>query len=57
MEAEKKIKYSLNKTVYMAVKADKEKKQNLSEKVKAGNIQRIKKYKQLTHNKRRRKSK
>ena len=47
MEVEKKMKYSLSKTKYMVVKTGKEKEEDISEQVKAGNIQRTKKYKYL----------
>ena len=47
MEVEKKMKYSLSKTKYMVVKTDKVEEEDISEQVKAGNIQRTKKYKYL----------
>ena len=47
MEVEKKMKYGLNKTKYMVVKTGKEKEEDISEQVKAGNILRTKKYKYL----------
>ena len=47
MEVEKKMKYSLSKTKYMVVKAGQEKKEDISEQVKAGDIQRTKKDKHL----------
>ena len=47
MEVENKIKYSLSKTKYMVVKADKKKEEDIPEQVKTGNIQRIKKCKCL----------
>ena len=47
MEVEKEMKYSLRKTKYMVVKTGKEKEDNISEQMKAGNIQRTKKYKYL----------
>ena len=46
MVVEKKIKYSLSKTKYMVVKTGKEKKEDVSEQVKAENIQRTKKSKE-----------
>ena len=47
MKVEKKMKYSLSKTKYMIVTTAKEKEEDISEKVKVGNIQRTKKQKQL----------
>ena len=47
MEAEEKTKYSLNKTKYIVVKTCKEKEEDISEQVRAGNIQMRKKYKYL----------
>ena len=47
MEVEKKMKHSLRKTKYMVVRAGKEKEDNIPEQMKAGNIQRTKKYKYL----------
>ena len=47
MEMEKEMKYSLRKTKYMVVKTGKEKEGNISEQMKAWNIQRTKKYKYL----------
>ena len=41
------MKYSLKKTKYMVVKTDKEKEQEITEQVKAENIQKTKKYKYL----------
>ena len=47
MEVEKKMIYSLSKTKYIVVKTGKEKEEDISERVKAENIQRTKKYKYL----------
>ena len=47
MEVAKKMKYSLSKAKYMVVKTGKENKKDISEQVKAGNIQRTKKCKYL----------
>ena len=52
MEMEKKMKYSLSKTMhdktkYMVAKTAKEKEEDISEQVRAENIQRTKKYKYL----------
>ena len=47
MEVEKKMKYSLSKTKNIVVKNGKEKEEDISEQVKAGNIWRTKKYKYL----------
>ena len=44
MEVEKKMIYSLSKTKYIVVKTGKEKEEDISERVKAENIQRTKKY-------------
>ena len=43
MEVEKKMIYSLSKTKYIVVKTGKEKEEDISERVKAENIQRTKK--------------
>ena len=45
MEVEKKMKYNLSKTKYMVVQRSKQKEEDVSEQVKAGNIQRTNKYK------------
>ena len=47
MEVEKKMKYHLSKTKYMVVQRSKQKEEDVSEQVKAGNIQRTNKYKYL----------
>ena len=47
MEVEKKMKHCLSKTKYMVVRIGKEKEENVSEQVKAGNIQTTKKCKYL----------
>ena len=47
MEVEKKMKHCLSKTKYMVVRIGKEKEENVSEQVKAGNIQTAKKCKYL----------
>ena len=47
MEVEKKQKYSLSKTKNLVATTEKEKKENILEQVKAGNIQRTQKYKYL----------
>ena len=47
MEVEKKMKYGLKKTRYMIMKTGKEIEESITEKVKAGNIQRTNKYKYL----------
>ena len=47
MEVENKIKYSLSKTKYMIVRTSKEKEEDISEQMKAGKIQKTKKYKCL----------
>ena len=47
MEVEKKMKHCLSKTKYMVVRIGKEKEENVSEQVKAGNIQTTKKSKYL----------
>ena len=47
MEVEKKMKYNLSKTKYMVVQRSKQKEEDVSEQVKAGNIQRTNKYKYL----------
>ena len=47
MEVEKKMKHSLRKTNYMVVRTGKKKEDNIPEQMKAGNIQRTKKYKYL----------
>ena len=44
MEVGKKMQYSLSKTQYMIVKTGKEKEKYILEQLKAGNIQRTKKY-------------
>ena len=45
IEVEKKMKYSLRKTKYMVVRTGKEKREDISEQVKAEKIQKTKKYK------------
>ena len=45
IEVEKKMKYSLCKTKYMVVRTGKEKREDISEQVKAEKIQKTKKYK------------
>ena len=47
MEVEKNMKCSLSKTKYLVVNTGKEKEEDILEQVKAGNIQRTKKYKYL----------
>ena len=52
MEVKKKMKYSLNKTKYMVAKTGEEKEHELTEQVRAGNIQRTKEIQILrNHNK------
>ena len=47
MEVKKKMNHNLSKTKYMVVKTGKEKEEDISEQVKADNIERTKKYKYL----------
>ena len=47
MEVEMKMKYGLSKSKYMVVRTSKEKEEDISEQLKAGKIQKTKKYKYL----------